>query len=119
MSTKVPAEELAAAAEIRTAAARYLIETRHRAPPEVPADLLPHVPREVGEPARDADGRWRLGRWTLVLEGDRARLESYPPGGITEAHRLWFLLQLERREGAWQVLPPGVQFVHAWARGKH
>ncbi|HOX44472.1 MAG TPA: hypothetical protein PK668_12790 [Myxococcota bacterium] len=118
MTTPVPAGELAAAAEIRGAAARYLAETRDQPPPGVPPDFLPHLPREVGEPARDADGRWRLGRWTLVREGDRSRLESYPPGGINAAHRVWFLLQLERRDGAWQVLPPGVQFVHAWAKGQ-
>jgi len=74
------------------------------------------LPLEVGAAEADHDGDIRLGVWRLHLDGDQARLDHYPSGSVQAHHRLWFRIQLERKSGGWEMVPPGVAFVHAWPR---
>ncbi len=69
----------------------------------IPADWAPYVPMNGAS-------------WRFTVEGRRATATSSPPGAVTETRRVWFELKLEKRGEAWVVLPPGVTFVHAWAK---
>lgn len=93
-----------AAAEIREVVQAYLRTSPEDARSQLPADWAPLLPLEIGA-------------WSLHVEGDQAHLDHHPPGSTNAHHRLWFRIQVERKGGGWEIVPPGVAFVHAWARG--
>ena len=114
--TQSPKETLRTAGEIREAVQQYLSASPARARSHLPSDWAPKLPLEVGAVEAESDGYVRIGLWRLNLEGDQAQLDYYPPGSVNAHHRLWFRIQLARKAGGWEVLPPGVAFVHAWAK---
>jgi hypothetical protein len=109
-------DKLRTAGEIREVVQQYLRASPEKARSQLPSDWAPMLPLEVGAVEADPDGHVRIGVWRLNLEGDQAQLDYYPPGSINVKHRLWFRIQLARQSGRWEILPPGVSFVHAWAK---
>jgi hypothetical protein len=104
------------AGEIRQVVAEYLRTSHGEAKRRLPPDFAPALPNEVGPVEQDAEGHLRLGSWLLDLAGETARLDYYPPGAITDTRRIWFRIKLLRQPGGWEIVPPGVGLVHAWAR---
>lgn len=102
------------ATEIREVLQQYLRSEGVR--DQLPSDWAPRLPLEVGAVEVDPDGSVRLGVWRLAVEGERARLDHHPSGSSNAQHRLWFRIRLVRANGAWEIVPPGVSLVHAWAR---
>jgi hypothetical protein len=111
-------EKLKAAGEIREVVQRYLRASPEKARSQLPSDWALMLPLEVGAAEADHDGDVRLGVWRFHLEGDQARLDFYPPGSVNAHHRLWFRIQLTRKSGGWEIVPPGVSFVRAWSRDR-
>ena len=109
-------EKLRTAVEIREAVQQYLRASPEDARSQLPSDWAPMLILEVGPVEADSDGHIHIGAWRLNVEGDQAQLDHYPPGSISAHHRLWFRIQLTRQRGHWEIAPPGVSFVHAWAK---
>ena len=111
-------EKLKAAGEIREVVQQYLRVSPEKARAQLPSDWAPMLPLEVGVAEAEHDGGVRLGVWRLHLEADQARLDFHPPGAANAHHRLWFRIQLTRKSGGWEIVPPGVSFVRAWSRDR-
>lgn len=109
-------ERLEAAREIRDVVQRFLRDSPEQARSQLPSDWAQALPLEAGAVSAEPDGAVRIGPWRLELEGDGARLDHYPAGAITARHRIWFRIELARKASGWEILPPGVSFVHAWAK---
>lgn len=109
-------QKLALAVEIRAAVTRYLSASLDQARSQLPTDWAPMLSAEIGAAEADADGSIHVGGWRLDANGDDARLDYHPPGSLGARSRVWFRIELTRKSGAWEIVPPGVSFVHAWAR---
>jgi hypothetical protein len=115
-------EKLNAAREIREVVHQYLRASSEQARAHLPSDWASMLPRDIGVAEVDSDGSVRIGAWRLQAsaDGELAQLDYYPPASTSaRRHRVWFRMQLARSPssgGRWEVLPPGVSFVHAWPK---